>query len=129
MTNQPNTTKILYIDDDHINRKLISHHLEQQGFTVRTAKNGQEGIEIAREWLPNLILTDLMMPVMDGFQATETLRADPITQDIPIVAFTAMTEASVQIEAQKIGINCLIPKLSSLNDLLKTLRIYLPSTE
>lgn len=129
MMNHPKRAKILCVDDDSLIKKLLSHLLERQGFEVRTASNGQEGVEMAREWLPDLILMDLMMPVMDGFQAAAALRADPRTRHIPIVARTSMSGVSVQVRTQEVGINSLVLKTSSLNDLLKSLHPYLPSSE
>ncbi len=100
---------------------------EQQGFQVRTASDGHKGVEIALEWLPDLILMDLMMPVMDGFQAAEILRAEPRTRHIPIVGFSGASEASVQARMRAAGMNGFIPKSSSPVDLIKTLHVYLPS--
>ena len=125
MTKLSKSPKILCVDDDRIINKLLSHFLERQGFEVRTANNGQEAIEIAQEWLPDLIITDLMMPIMDGFQTTAALRADPGTRHIPIVAFTAMPEANALARAQEVGIDRLVPKPSLSGDLFKIIQAYL----
>lgn len=125
MSNHITKNKILYVDDDPILRQTVPFVLEQEDLLVRTASNGQEGVEIALEWLPDLILMDLMMPIMDGFQATEVLRADPRTQQIPILAFTGVADASGQAMTQAAGMNGFISKSTSLVDLVKTLGAYL----
>jgi CheY-like chemotaxis protein len=127
MSNLPAKAKILYVDDDQILGEIMRMVFEQQDFQVRTASNGHEGVEIALEWLPNLILMDLMMPIMDGFQAAEVLRADPRTRHIPIVGFSGASETSVQAKLRAAGMNGFIPKSSSPNDLIRTLHAYLPS--
>lgn len=129
MTDSANSTKILCVDDDDLVRTLLVYVLEQRGFEVRSAPNGREGFAMAREWLPDLIVTDLMMPVMDGFQAAEALRADPHTKPIPIVAFSSMSTEKVRARTEKIGINIVISKSTPLRDLLKTIKDHLPSSE
>ena len=99
------SAKILCVDDDHGQRLLLSYLLERHGLDVRTATGGEEAVAIAQDWVPDLILMDLMMPGMDGFQAAEILRADPRTADIPILALTAYGEEKMQVKAKEIGIN------------------------
>lgn len=118
--------KVLCVDDDHGQRLLLSFLLERQGLDVRTANGGQEGVDVAQEWLPDLILMDLMMPGMNGFQAAEILRADPRTANIPILALTAFGEEKMQAEAETAGINGFVLKTILPADLLDTLREYLP---
>jgi CheY-like chemotaxis protein len=127
MSNHPAKAKILYVDDDPIMRQTVSLILERQGLQVQTASNGSEGVQMALEWLPDLILMDLMMPIMDGFQATEALRADPLTRRIPIVAFSAISEASVQTRTRAAGMNGLIRKSISPVKLVRIVHAYLPS--
>jgi CheY-like chemotaxis protein len=119
--------KVLCVDDDHDQRMLISFLLERHGMDVRTANSGQQGIDIAREWMPDLILMDLMMPDMNGFQATETLRADPRTRDIPVLALTAYGEEQMRDKAKEVGINGFVLKTILPADLIETIREHLPS--
>ena len=128
MSNHTAKTKILYMEDNPILQTIISLTLEKQGLQVRTASNGAEGVQMALEWLPDLILMDLMMPIMDGFQATEVLRADPRTRQIPIVAFSCATEANMQARAQEVGMNGFILKSHSSADMISALRAYFPSS-
>ena len=129
MSNQTAKAKILYMDDDPLMCKFVFLAFDRQGLQVRTASNGQEGVEMALEWLPDLILIDLMMPIMDGFQATEALRIDPRTQQIPIVAYTADAEASTHAKALAAGMNGVITKAYPVVDLVRALLAYLPSKE
>jgi len=81
--------RILVADDGPAGRALMRRLLELEGHTVRTAQDGLEAVEAARRWDPDLILMDLHMPICDGFEATRTLHADPVTVDIPVIALTA----------------------------------------
>jgi CheY-like chemotaxis protein len=126
MSNPTAKAKILYVDDDPLMCKFVFLALDRQGLQVRTASNGAEGVEMAMEWLPDLILMDLMMPIIDGFQATEALRSAPRTQQIPIVAFTADYQANTHAKALAAGMNGVITKAYPVDDLVRALLAYLP---
>lgn len=88
------TQKVLLIaDDQEDNRVIFSAILTHHGYGVLVANNGQEAIELTREHAPRLVLMDLQMPVMDGWEATRLLKADPETAHIPVVAVTALDPA------------------------------------
>lgn len=80
---------ILIVEDNLANRKLFRDVLRMTGYTVLEASNGMQGIELAREKRPKLILMDIQMPVMDGIAAAGILKSDPITREIPILALTS----------------------------------------
>jgi CheY-like chemotaxis protein len=80
---------VLLVEDNEVNRYLVRFVLEKGGFRVITAGNGREAIELARADRPDLILMDIQMPVMDGYEATAQLKADAQLQAIPVVALTA----------------------------------------
>jgi len=80
---------VLVVDDERANRDLLVSVLEPAGFTVTTARGGQEGIQLAKNIRPDLVLLDLMMPDVTGFDVVEALRADAATQEIPIMVLTA----------------------------------------
>jgi len=80
---------ILYIDDTENNRILVSRRLERKGYTVLTAVNAEEGLTLARQKMPDLILMDMGMPDVDGWTATRQLKADPNLGAIPVIALTA----------------------------------------
>jgi CheY-like chemotaxis protein len=96
--------KILLVEDDTIQIELIKKNLEPQGHVVINAKNGQEGIKLAREAKPDLILMDMIMPGMHGLEATIKLKEDPATMDIPIMALTIMSSPKFVQECYRAGI-------------------------
>jgi two-component system cell cycle response regulator DivK len=89
MNAQEGTPVILYIEDDFTNRLLVRRILEAEGYQVLEAENGLQGLEMARDARPALILVDISMPDMDGYQVTGRLRTMPEVGDVPIVALTA----------------------------------------
>ena len=96
--------KILLVEDDAIQIELIKKHLEPQGHIVVNAKNGLEGIKLAREGKPDLILMDMIMPGMHGLEATIKLKEDPVTMEIPILALTIMSSPKFVQECYRAGI-------------------------
>ena len=81
--------KILLVEDNELNRDMLTRRLKRKGFTVLCAENGQEGIDVAKSETPDIILMDLSLPVVDGWTAAERLKADASTKSIPIIALTA----------------------------------------
>ena len=81
--------KILYVEDNDDNVFMLRARLERKGFEVSVAGDGQEGIEVARREQPNLILLDLSLPIMDGWEAAKRLKESDETSSIPIIALTA----------------------------------------
>jgi len=102
---------ILFVDDDYLTRRLYASILSASGFEVIHAKDGAEGREMARRFRPDLILLDMLMPVMSGVEAANRLKSEKKTADIPIVLFT---NADLTVEAQRwmndIGVEAYIPK-------------------
>ena len=82
-------SKILIVEDNEMNRDMLSRRLERKGFEVVMAEDGQKGVDMSKSESPNLILMDLSLPVMDGWEATSTIKADNDTKDIPIIVLTA----------------------------------------
>ena len=81
--------RILLVEDNEMNREMLSRRLSRRGFEVITATNGQASIEMAASQQPDLILMDLSLPVVDGWDATRRLKANPATRRIPVLALTA----------------------------------------
>jgi CheY-like chemotaxis protein len=81
--------KILLVEDNELNRDMLSRRLRRRGYEVIVAGDGREGIAMARVEPVDLILMDMSLPVLDGWQATRELKADPRTQPIPVIALTA----------------------------------------
>jgi pilus assembly protein CpaE len=95
--------KILVVDDDLDTLKLVGTTLEKQGFIIVAAKDGLEALEKVAEHKPDLILLDIMMPKMDGYEVTRRLRADPVTAGIPIVLFTAKAQVDDKVAGLEAG--------------------------
>lgn len=82
-------SKILIADDDEMNRDVLSRRLHRHGYEVAVACDGEEVVAMASSETPDLILMDLSMPVLNGWQATEKIKSNPATQHIPVLAFTS----------------------------------------
>lgn len=96
---------LLLVEDNELNRDMLSRRLEKMGYEVLLAVNGQEGIDMTRSHTPDLVLMDINMPVMDGWEAVRLLKAASDTQDIPIIALTAHAMTSDRDKADEIGFN------------------------
>jgi two-component system, cell cycle response regulator DivK len=81
--------KILIVEDNEMNRDMLTRRLERKGFDTEIAVNGEEAISQAREYTPDIILMDMSLPVMDGWEATQVLKASPDTKHIPIIGLSA----------------------------------------
>ena len=95
------TTQILIIDDDILVVRLLSRILERQGYEARVAYNGEEGLLMSRTLKPALIILDIMMPGIDGYQVCQQLKANIITTDIPVLMLTAKGQINEQVQTGK----------------------------
>lgn len=95
--------KLLLVEDNEDNRDMLSRRLERKDFDVTLAVDGLDGINKAKENIPDLILMDMSLPVMDGWQATRALKDDPSTKNIPIIALTAHAMSSDRDKAMDAG--------------------------
>jgi CheY-like chemotaxis protein len=98
-------TKILLVEDNEMNRDMLSRRLERKGYTVAMAMDGEQALTMALSETPALILMDMSLPVLDGWEATRRLKAAPETQAIPIIALTAHAMASDEEKARAAGCN------------------------
>ena len=96
-------SKILLIEDNEMNRDMLSRRLKRKGFEVVMAVDGQAGVDMASSSNPDLILMDLSLPIIDGWEATRQIKADPDTQSIPIIALTAHAMAGDEQKALEAG--------------------------
>lgn len=103
-------TRILLIEDDAMLQEILAERLELRGFDVILATNGQEGIEKAQTEKPDIILMDMRLPILDGWQATKRLKGAPETQDIPIIALTAHALIGDREESLAVGCDEYEPK-------------------
>jgi two-component system cell cycle response regulator DivK len=97
------TVKILVVEDNELNSDMLSQRLKRKGYEIILAVNGEEAIQLAKKSLPHLILMDMGLPVMDGWEATRQLKADPLTQPIPVIALTAHTDPEERRQALAAG--------------------------
>ncbi len=116
------TSKILVVEDNPTNRAMLKDVLNYYGYEVIEAKDGAEGVQLAREYMPQLILMDIQMPVMDGFAATKMLKSDPQTKNIKIVSLSAYSSNEAENDFLKAGFDDAISKpidIRQLPDLVK----------
>ncbi len=95
--------KILLVEDNEMNRDMLSRRLKRKGFEVVIAMDGAEGVAMASSEAPDLVLLDMSLPVMDGWEVARRLKADPATRALPIIALTAHAMATDQDKALAAG--------------------------
>jgi CheY-like chemotaxis protein len=96
-------TKILLVEDNEMNRDMLSRRLERKGFQVLLAVDGAAGVEMVGSHSPDLVLMDMSLPVLDGWEATRRLKADPATRHVPVIALTAHAMSSDRGKALEAG--------------------------
>jgi two-component system, cell cycle response regulator DivK len=95
--------KILLVEDNEMNRDMLSRRLVRNGFEVSIAIDGQQGVDMATSQLPDLILMDMSLPVIDGWEATRRIKANDATRRIPVIALTAHAMAGDREKAMEVG--------------------------
>jgi len=113
--------KILLVEDQEMNRDMLSRRLTKRGYDVVIAVDGAEGVERARADTPDLILMDMSLPVMDGWEATRTIKGDTVTRTIPVVALTAHAMSTDREKALEAGCDAYETKPVELPRLLATI--------
>ncbi len=103
-------TTILLIEDNALNRDMLSRRLQRMGYKVILAVDGHDGVKQTRTHTPDVVLMDINMPVMDGWQATKILKEDPITTTIPIVALTAHAQGADRDKAGALAFDAFATK-------------------
>jgi two-component system cell cycle response regulator DivK len=96
-------TTILIVEDNEMNRDMLSRRLERKGYKILIAIDGENGIDVARANTPDLILMDMSLPVMDGWEATRRLKSDDALKHIPVIALTAHAMANDREKALEAG--------------------------
>ncbi len=110
---------VLVVDDERHILRLIQVNLERVGYQVRTAFNGVEALEQIEAALPDLIVLDVMMPYMDGFEVLQTLRKKPNTSGLPVIMLTAKNQDADVFRAWKSGVDCYLTKPFNPMELVK----------
>jgi CheY-like chemotaxis protein len=116
---------VLVVDDAEDIRLLCRLHLVRRGYRVTQAANGQEALDSARADRPDLILLDLMMPVMDGWECLAELKADPVLRSVPVFIITGKNQREDQELALASGAEAFIPKPFNAGDLVATIGLRL----
>lgn len=119
---------VLLVEDNEMNRDMLSRRLTRKGYEVLIAVDGESGIALARSESPHIILMDMSLPVIDGWEATRQLKADPETKSIPVIALTAHAMASDKDKALAAGCDDFDTKPVDLPRLLDKMQRLLQQT-
>jgi DNA-binding response OmpR family regulator len=111
---------ILVIEDDPATARLVEYTLSRHGYRVTTAANGLEGIRKAQQGLPDVVILDVMLPGIDGFEICHRLRADPATKDILILMFSAKAQEIDRDTGLKVGADAYLAKPAAPDAIIKT---------
>lgn len=117
--------KILLVEDNEMNRDMLSRRLMRKGYEVVLAVDGPSGVEMARTQAPELVLMDMSLPVLDGWEATRRLKADAATRHIPVIALTAHAMSSDREKALEAGCDDYDTKPIELSRLLGKIEVLL----
>jgi two-component system cell cycle response regulator DivK len=117
---------ILYVEDNELNRKIVRDLLRRTSYRLIEAPDGETGVQMALEQRPDLILMDVQLPKISGFEATRRLRAEPATTNTPIIAITSFALSGDEQRAREAGASAYLPKPYSPFILLGMIRKLLP---
>jgi two-component system cell cycle response regulator DivK len=117
--------RVLVVDDDEDNRLVISDRLAAEGFEVHEARDAEEGLKLAEALRPNLILMDLWLPGIDGYEATRRIKAHPALSRIPVIAVTSYALKGDDDKAAEAGCDGYLAKPYDPVALIETIRTYL----
>ena len=118
--------RILIVEDQEDNRRILRDLLTHTGYDLIEAPNGQEGVRLAEAEHPDLILMDIQLPILDGYEATRRIKADPTLRAIPIIAVTSYALSGDEVKAREAGCDAYVTKPFSPRALLAKVREYLP---
>jgi len=118
-------SKILLVEDNEMNRDMLSRRLKRRGYEVAIAVNGAEGVAMATSEIPDLILMDMSLPIMDGWEATKNIKEDPLTKSIPVIALTAHAMSGDREKALQAGCDDYDTKPIELARLIEKIKAYI----
>ena len=121
----PGEKRILIADDDPVILRLIQVNLELEGYEVITANNGQEAVDLATAESPNLVILDIMMPRLDGYQACERLKSDTATKEIPVIFLSAKAQQGDIDKGKSYGVADYLTKPFDPSELLEVVERHL----
>ncbi len=119
--------RILIVEDQEDNRAILRDLLQSVGYELVEAVNGEEALAIAVEHKPDLILMDIQLPVVDGYEATRRIKAEPALRGIPVIAVTSYALSGDEEKARAAGCDDYVTKPFSPRDLLAKVQAYLPA--
>ncbi|BBD60621.1 response regulator receiver sensor signal transduction histidine kinase [Nostoc sp. HK-01] len=125
MLNLPENSLILIVDDTITNLEIISDALTTAGFVVTTARNGEKALQQIQDTLPDLILLDVMMPGIDGFETCQKLKTNPLTQDIPVIFMTGISDIETKVKGLNLGAVDYITKPFQKEEVLARIKTHL----
>ena len=117
--------EILIIDDMKLMRRNVQAVLDRYGYTTFVAEDGQQGLEIAKEKIPDLVITDIMMPKMNGYTFLKFFKLDKKLKNVPVIVLTALDKKEEVLKALKLGAISYITKPFSIKDLLTKIETVL----
>lgn len=120
---------ILVVDDNQMMRQMLNDRLSRANFTIIEAENGETGVQMALEHQPNIIICDLMMPDINGYEVLRRIKADAHTSSIPFFVMTAAYTALSKQEGLVHGVDEVIQKPTPFDQLLATIKSYLEKTK
>ena len=120
------SNKILVVEDQEDNRRIVRDLLTTTDYEVMEAENGEEALAAVARQRPDLILMDIQLPIMDGYEATRRIKADPALRSIPIIAVTSYALSGDEEKARAAGCDDFVPKPYSPRQLLAKIRKFLP---
>jgi len=120
------TKRILVVEDQEDNRQILRDLLGTTDYEVVEAENGEQALATVAKQRPDLILMDIQLPILDGYEATRRIKADPALSSIPIIAVTSYALSGDEAKARAAGCDDFVPKPYSPRQLLAKIRQYLP---
>lgn len=121
VSREPSTWRVLVVEDEYDSIQMVSKILQHHGAEVHVARTGLECLEILESLMPSLVIMDLALPEMDGWETLAKIRANPTTQELPVVAITAYHSVSVEEDAREAGFNAYFPKPLNTNRIIQQL--------
>lgn len=123
------TNRVLVVEDQYDNRQILRDLLTNAGYEMIEAVTGEEGVSIAEQQRPDLILMDMQLPVIDGYESTRRIRANPELKSIPIIAVTSYAMSGDDAVAYEAGCDAYVTKPFSPRELLAKIREFLPLSD
>ena len=116
--------RILVVEDQEDNRRILRDMLTSADYEITEAENGEEALAAAAKQRPDLVLMDIQLPIMDGYEATRRIKADPTLKDVPVIAVTSYALSGDEEKARAAGCDDFVPKPYSPRQLLAKIRQY-----